>query len=114
MFRMGGSANQGITSGLEKPKRGLVDEPGSYSQNFNDIRLKDLGDKSIGDLRKISQSFRPKETYRDRDDFLINLGLDLVSRPPSSNIVSTVGAASKQPFQQLLASKAQKRITKIV
>jgi hypothetical protein len=111
MFRMGGSANQGITSGLEKPKRGLVDEPGSYSQNFNDIRLKDLGDKSIGDLRKISQSFRPKETYRDRDDFLINLGLDLVSRPPSSNIVSTIGAAAKQPFQQLQASKAQKRMT---
>ena len=27
MFRMGGSA-QGITSGLDKPKRGLVDEPG--------------------------------------------------------------------------------------
>ena len=108
MFRMGGSTNQGITSGLEKPKRGLVNEPGSYSQNFNDIRLKDLGDKSIGDLRKISQSFRPKETYRDRDDFLVNLGLDLVSRPPSSNIVSTVGAAAKGPFQQLQASKAQK------
>ena len=110
MFRMGGSANQGITSGLEKPKRGLVNEPGSYSQNFNDIRLKDLGDKSIGDLRKIAQSFRPKETYKDRDDFLINLGLDLVSRPPSSNIVSTVGAAAKTPFQQLQASKAQKRM----
>ena len=108
MFRMGGSANQGISSGLEKPKRGLVYEPGSYSQNFNDIRLKDLGDKSIGDLRKIAQSFRPKETYKDRDDFLINLGLDLVSRPPSSNIVSTVGAAAKGPFQQLQASKAQK------
>jgi hypothetical protein len=30
MFRMGGSANTGITSGLDttKPKRGLVDEPG--------------------------------------------------------------------------------------
>ena len=30
MFRMGGSA-QGITSGLDKPKRGLVDEPGGYA-----------------------------------------------------------------------------------
>ena len=28
MFRMGGSAAEGITSGLDKPKRGLVDEPG--------------------------------------------------------------------------------------
>ena len=108
MFRMGGSANQGITSGLEKPKRGLVDEPGKYSQKLEDMSLSNIRDYSIGDIRKISQSFRPKETYRDRDDFLVNLGLDLVSRPPSSNIVSTVGAAAKGPFQQLQASKAQK------
>ena len=32
MFRMGGSANEGITSGLDTPKRGLVDGPGKYSQ----------------------------------------------------------------------------------
>mgnify|MGYP001458257443 CR=1 FL=1 len=31
MFKMGGAAD-GITSGLDKPKRGLVDEPGKYSQ----------------------------------------------------------------------------------
>ena len=111
MFRMGGSANQGITSGLEKPKRGLVDEPGKYSQKLEDMSLSNIRDYSIGDLRTISQSFRPKETYRDRDDFLINLGLDLVSRPPSGNIVSTVGAAAKEPFKQLQASKAQKTMT---
>ena len=33
MFRMGGSTNSGITSGLNTPKRGLVDGPGKYSQN---------------------------------------------------------------------------------
>ena len=32
MFRMGGSTGTGITSGLDKPKRGLVDGPGMYSQ----------------------------------------------------------------------------------
>ena len=41
MFRMGGSANEGITSGLDKPKRGLVDEPGKYSQTLDDMKLKD-------------------------------------------------------------------------
>ena len=30
MFRMGGSA-EGITSGLDTPKRGLVDGPGGYA-----------------------------------------------------------------------------------
>jgi len=109
MFKMGGSANEGITSGLDKPKRGLVNEPGSYAGSLDDMRLKDLGDRSIGDLQKISQMSRPKETYKDRDDFLINLGLDLVSRPPSGNIVSTVGAAAKDPFKQLQASKATRQ-----
>ena len=109
MFRMGGSAGQGITSGLDKPKRGLVDEPGKYSQTLDDMKLKDLGDSSIGDLQRISQMSRPKETYKDRDDFLINLGLDLVSRPASSNIISTVGAAAKDPFKQFQAGQAKKQ-----
>jgi hypothetical protein len=34
MFRRGGSAN-GITTGLDTPKRGLVNEPGSYSVEIN-------------------------------------------------------------------------------
>ena len=104
MFRMGGSANQGITSGLEKPKRGLVDEPGSYSVTE---QLEELY-KSADEL---SKSRRPKETYKDRDDFLINLGLDLVSRPPSSNIISTIGQSAKGPFKQFQTAQAQKRKT---
>ena len=31
MFRKGGSAEGGITSGLNTPKRGMVDGPGSYA-----------------------------------------------------------------------------------
>ena len=31
MFRTGGSAGLGITSGLSTPKRGLVNEPGGYA-----------------------------------------------------------------------------------
>jgi len=101
MFRMGGSANQGITSGLDKPKRGLVDEPGKYSQTLED-------QFGLSEIDKLVQSRRPKETYKDRDDFLINLGLDLVSRPPSGNIISTIGQSAKGPFKQFQASRAQK------
>ncbi len=104
MFRMGGSANEGITSGLDKPKRGLVDEPGSYSVTE---QLEELY-KSADEL---SRSRRPKETYKDRDDFLINLGLDLVSRPPSSNIISTIGQSAKGPFKQFQTDQATKRKT---
>ena len=37
MFRRGGSADGGITSGLNTPKRGRVNEPGSYSYTLPDI-----------------------------------------------------------------------------
>jgi hypothetical protein len=41
MFKMGGptSGGTGITSGLEKPKRGLVNEPGSYAgiEDFSNL-----------------------------------------------------------------------------
>ena len=110
MFRMGGSANQGITSGLEKPKRGLVDEPGKYSQPLN-MKLDDLGDLTFGQLKELSQMSRPKETYKDRDDFLINLGLDLVSRKPSGNIISTIGESAKGPFKQYQTAQATKTKT---
>ena len=104
MFRMGGSANEGITSGLDKPKRGLVNEPGSYSQSLED-------QFGISEIKKLVESNRPKETYKDRDDFLINLGLDMVSRSPSSNIISTIGESAKGPFKQYQAGQAQKRKT---
>jgi len=102
MFRMGGSANEGITSGLDKPKRGLVNEPGSYSISEQMEELYESADKIV-------QRRRPKETYKDRDDFLINLGLDLVSRPPSSNIISTIGQSAQGPFKQYQASKAKRQ-----
>ena len=104
MFRMGGSANEGITSGLDKPKRGLVNEPGSYSVTQQIEELYKSADEIV-------KSRRPKETYKDRDDFLINLGLDMVSRSPSSNIISTIGESAKGPFKQYQAGQAQKRKT---
>ena len=104
MFRMGGSANQGITSGLDKPKRGLVDEPGKYSQTLEE-------QFGLSEIDKLVKSRRPKETYKDRDDFLINLGLDLVSRKPSGNIISTIGESAKGPFKQYQTAQATKTKT---
>jgi len=104
MFRMGGSANEGITSGLDKPKRGLVNEPGSYAGTLEE-------QFGLSEIDQLVKSRRPKETYKDRDDFLINLGLDMVSRPPSGNIISTIGESAKGPFKQLRAGQAQERKT---
>jgi len=42
----------------------------------------------------------------DFNDFLINFGLDLVSRPKSGNIFSQVATSAKEPFAQFQASKS--------
>ena len=104
MFKMGGSANEGITSGLDKPKRGLVNEPGSYAGTLEEKF-------GLSEIDQLVKSRRPKETYKDRDDFLINLGLDMVTRSPSSNIISTIGESVKGPFKQLRAGQALKNKT---
>ena len=92
MFRMGGSANEGITSGLDKPKRGLVDEPGGYAGDIEKIQQQ----------RELINSLAPRTQRPDRsfNNFLINTGLDLASRPAGGNIFAQVATSAKEPFQQ--------------
>ena len=101
MFRKGGSA-EGITSGLDKPKRGLVDEPGGYAgeQTTKERLLEAMGQAPQG------QNF---------NNFLINMGLDLVSRPKSGNIFSQLGSSAKEPFQKFeKASQAEQNLLRQV
>jgi hypothetical protein len=101
MFRRGGSA-EGITSGLDKPKRGLVDEPGGYAgeQTTKERLLEDMGQAPEG------QNF---------NNFLINMGLDLVSRPKSGNIFQQLGSSAKEPFQKFeKASQAEQNLLRQV
>ena len=79
MFRMGGSA-EGITSGLQ-PRQGY-----QGTDNPSDQRV------------------QPPD--RGLSDFLINMGLDLVSRPASGNIFQQVGTSAKEPFKQFQAARA--------
>ena len=103
MFRMGGSA-QGITSGLDKPKRGLVDEPGGYSGEEEvsmSEQLKFLPTESeMESARKhYPQYKRPEGEGLSR--FLTSFGLDLMSRPPQGGFLSTAAASAKEPLGQL-------------
>jgi hypothetical protein len=101
MFRRGGSA-EGITSGLDKPKRGLVDEPGGYAgeQTTKERLLEAMGQAPQG------QNF---------NNFLINMGLDLVSRPKSGNIFQQLGSSAKEPFQKFeKASQAEQNLLRQV
>ena len=80
MFRMGGTA-EGITSGLQ-PRQGY-----QGTENTSDQRV---------------QPFRS----RNFNDFLINMGLDLVSRPKSGNIFQQLGSSAKEPFAKFQATRA--------
>ena len=99
MFRIGGSA-EGITSGLDVPKLNASRE------NFQNG-----GDDLESRYSRAMDFIRSKQAPRrsDFNDFLINMGLDLVSRPKSGNIFSQVATSAKEPFAQFQASKAATR-----
>ena len=120
MFRKGGSAEGGITSGLSTPKRGIVDGPGSYAgidmnQNMADF----LRNATIGDMKAAAdQMYQPKErpNYAKRrlGDLMIDFGIDIASRTPTgsgiSGAISTALAAAKDPFERFKASRGQEEL----
>ena len=109
MFRRGGSAGTGITSGLDTPKRGLVDGPGMYSQPPSDDPL-DRSFKTSQDPR-ISQflSRQPALGPGTLPGFLTSFGLNLASATPAgkgfSGLLATAAGAAKDPFQTFQAAQ---------
>jgi len=87
MFRIGGSTN-GIMTGLERPG----------------YQVGGLTEEDLMGLAKTSSNIA-KEMYPQRpvdiNKFLINFGLDLVSRSPQGGLLSTAATAAKAPTQQL-------------
>ena len=79
MFRIGGSAGTGITSGLDQPRK-------QYNQGSNPYNM---------------GNFAPGTGA----GFLTQFGLDLVSRPPEGNIFQTVAASAKEPFRDYQAAQ---------
>ena len=100
MFRTGGSA-EGITSGLQ-PRQGY-DEAGDVKKN--DLSKIDLRNMNMQQLRDLASrvSYKPRGT--NFNDFLINLGLDLVSRPRSGNIFQQVATSAKGPYEKFTEGK---------
>ena len=96
MFRMGGSTGEGITSGLDMPK------PDASRQDFQNG-----GDDMESRYNRAMDFIRSKQAPRrsNFNDFLINMGLDLVSRPKSGNIFSQVASSAREPFAQFQKGK---------
>ena len=83
MFRIGGSTGTGITSGLDKPRAQYANgTPNPYATNLMPGTL---------------------------PGFLTAFGLDLLSRPPSGGLLSTVAQSAKGPFETFQASQLRRQ-----
>ena len=108
MFRKGGSAGEGITSGLAPRQGYATNEDNTVKQNdLSKVQFRDANLQQLMDMSK-QYGFQapPMQPDRSLGNFKIDFGLDLLSRSPSGNIFQTAGAAAKEPFANFRASKA--------
>ena len=80
MFRIGGSAGTGITSGLDQPRT-------QYNQGSNPYAMGNFQSTGL-------------------PGFLTSFGLNLLSTPPRGNIFQTAATAAQDPFRRLQADQA--------
>ena len=102
MFRLGGSTSGGITSGLDKPKRGRVDEPGRYSYTLPQVL------PTREEMKFTEDILGPRGPDRSVSDFLINFGLNMAGNPPSGNILQTAAKEAQAPFQKFQAQRGMR------
>ena len=100
MFRRGGAVNssgQGITSGLDTPKRGLVDEPGKYSQPSSiDQAISMYGDVS----KAMPFDFKPELSMGDYLK-IASRGMEILGAPSEGSGLGGVLATASKPLAKL-------------
>ena len=84
MFRIGGSAGTGITSGLDQPQK-----------------------MANGGRTGYQQGTMPTFQTAGLPGFLTSFGLNLLATPPQGNIFQTAATAARDPFNQLQVSQAR-------
>ena len=99
MFRMGGSSNEGITSGLNSPR-----------QNYFKAGLVLPTREEFEQAKSMYPQFEvPKGQGLSR--FLMTTGLNLLSTPPQGGLLATAATAAKEPTEQLFKDIDTQRAT---
>jgi hypothetical protein len=95
MFRRGGSAEGGITSGLKR--QGYKDPAGSVIQD-DPTKLDDatIVGNEVTNFNKAFPSYNSAGS-----DFFMNLGSNILSAPGGNPILQTLGTAAKAPLLQM-------------
>jgi len=111
MFRIGGSAGTGITSGLDrKPlKQGTDPEDRTINTNMVEQAIKDTELASDPRVRKLLFPRAGGISPGTLPGFLTSFGLNLASATPTgtgfSGLAATAARAAQQPFQTFQAAK---------
>ena len=94
MFRRGGRAGGGIMTGVETPKRGHVDGPGSYAGDEKQV-------ESITRDMDVIDKIAPRYNNMG-SDFFMGLGANILSQPGGQPIFQTLGTAAKEPLNLMM------------
>ena len=109
MFRIGGSAGTGITSGLDKPRQ-------EYKNAGMAETVKQTRDSLTPEVLAAYQPYmeRPKGEAGNR--FLTTFGLDLMSRPSAGpgfgGLLTTAAQSAKEPTARLYEDIDSRRLSK--
>ena len=116
MFRMGGSANEGITSGLDAPRQKYNKAGQVLPYNMADLVKQSQEQAMDPAVRAAYQPYFERPEGEGLSRFLINFGLNLASTPPMgkgfSGLISTAAGAAKEPTAQLFEDLDQQRLSK--
>ena len=99
MFRRGGSAGEGITSGLAPRQR--YENAGDVQPNFEQEMLQKIANTPIE---------LPKSTAGA--DFWLNLGTNILAQPGGRPILQTLGTAGKEPLARYQQQRSQEDLLK--
>ena len=91
MFRIGGSAGTGITSGL------------AQRQGYQDAGMVTDYDEKLKMLRGVRM---PRD--RSLSNFMIDFGLGMVGTPPTGNILQTAAQVGRAPFESYKKAQEQR------
>ena len=102
MFRMGGAAGTGITSGLDQPRKQYSQGTDPYDRALKTTEryMSDM-DRFKGETPAFAPSALP--------GFLTQFGLNLLSTPPQGGLLATAATAAKDPFQTFQAATLKRQ-----
>ena len=100
MFRMGGAAGTGITSGLDRKPLKQGTDPYDRALTTTERYMSDM-DRFKGETPAFAPSALP--------GFLTQFGLNLLSTPPQGGLLATAATAAKEPFQTFQAANLKRQ-----